>query len=220
MPEAIPIRNVVLLGHSHSGKTQLAEAMLAVSGAIPAAGRVDQGTSVSDYHEDEKGRKISINSSILNFTKGDTRVNLIDAPGYGDFMGETVSAVEVSDGVILVINATGGIEIGTNTALKLIAARNLPAVIFINRMDKEHADFKKCLEGLEARIGKKCACFTYPIGEESSFKGVADLMTGEGLDKVSPDEEKDNAKKLQEALKENIAESNDALLEKYLEKET
>ena len=213
----IPVRNLILLGHSHSGKTQLSEALITAGGAIPKPGNVDAGTAASDYNEDEKKRKISINSSLLHLTKNGIRVNIIDAPGYGDFIGETLSGIKVVEGAVIVMNAASGIEIGTNKALRLIEERNLPTVIFINKIDKEHADFEKCIDALKEKLGKKLALISYPIGKESSFSGVANLITKDGLDNLSGDD-KANAEKLSESLIENVAESDDRLLEKYLDK--
>ncbi|MGB2705698.1 MAG: elongation factor G [Candidatus Omnitrophota bacterium] len=214
----IPVRNIILLGHSHSGKTQTSEALLFAGGAIPKAGSVDQGTAVSDYNEDEKERKISINSSIMHFTRGDIKVNMIDAPGYGDFIGEALSGLMAADGAVIVVNAAAGrLEIGTNKALKLVAEKNMPAVIFINKVDKEHADFTKCVNALKEKLGKRCAMLSYPVGKNESFKDVANLITKEKMDALSGDEKKE-AEKLAEVLVENVAESDDALLEKYLDK--
>jgi len=213
----MPTRNIILLGHSHSGKTQTSEAFLYTGGAISKTGSVNQGTAVSDYNEDEKERKISINSSIMYFTSGGVNVNMIDAPGYGDFMGEIISGLRAADGAVIVMNASGGIEIGTNRALKLVAANNMPAVIFINQVDKEHADFTKCVSALKEKLGKRCAMLAYPVGSQASFKDVANLITKEKMDTLSEDEKKE-AESLAEELVENVAESDDALLEKYLDK--
>jgi len=215
--EKIPIRNAILLGHSHSGKTQLSEALLFAGGAISQPGKVADKTTQSDYNDDEKERQISINSSILNLTKGDVKVNIIDTPGYGDFIGEAMCGIKAADIAVIVVNAVSGIEIGTNNAFKLIEANKTPALIFINRIDKENADFKKCLSGLQARLGKKCAVFTYPVGKESSFKSVVNLLTRDGLETL-PDDSKSEAETFAESLVESVAESNDELLEKYLDK--
>ncbi len=217
MADKIAIRNIMLLGHSHSGKTQISEALLYESGAIPKPGLVNQGTAISDYNEDEKERKISINSSMLHFTSGGVKVNIIDVPGYGDFTGEVISGVRAVDGAVILVNAAGGLEIGTGRALKLVAAKKMPAVIFINKIDKEHADFKKCISGLKEKLGKKCVVLTYPAGSSESFKDVANLITKEKIGALSEDEKKE-AETLAEELVENVAESDDALLEKYLDK--
>ena len=217
MADRIPIRNVIILGHSHSGKTQLSEALLQAGGAVPKAGSVDSGTTVSDYNDDEKERKISINSSVLHFTKDGVKVNLIDTPGYSDFAGEAYTASKAVDAAIVVVNAVTGVEIGTDKALKLIEENNLPAIIFVNKLDKEHADFSKTSSQLTERLGKKCAPFTSPIGQATSFKGIVNLITKEKLGELQGDD-KSNAEKLAESLIENVAESDDALLEKYLDK--
>ena len=213
----LPIRNIILLGHSHSGKTSLAETLLSTAGAIPNPGSVNTGTSVSDYNEDEKERKISINSSVLHFEKNGTKVNVVDAPGYGDFIGEVLDGLQAVDSAVIVVNAIGGIENGTQRALKLTGRLNVPSMIFINRLDRENADFGKCINALTERLGKKCVVLTYPIGSEASFKGVVDLMSKENIGELGA-EEKAAAEKLAESLVENVAESDDKLLEKYLDK--
>jgi elongation factor G len=215
--DKLPIRNIVLLGHSHAGKTQLSEALLAAAGAIPNPGKVEEGTTQSDYNEDEKERKISISASLLSFKKDGVKVNIIDTPGYGDFVGEVLCGARASDGAVIVLNAVSGIEIGTNNALKLIEANKIPAVIFINKIDKENASFEKCAGALASRIGKKCAVVDYPIGKEASFKAVADLIAKDKLSGL-PENEKSAAEKLAESFVENVAESDDELLERYLDK--
>ena len=215
--ERIAIRNIILLGHSHSGKTQLSEALLFAGGAIPKPGSVDAGTTVSDYNDDEKERKISIGSSVLHFTKDKIKVNIVDTPGYGDFIGETFCGLKVATGAVITVNAVNGVEIGTDKALKLVQEKKLPAVIFINRLDKENADFDKCINALTEKLGKKCAVLSYPIGKEASFKAVANLVTKDNLGDLAGDE-KAKAEKLAESFVENVAESDDALLEKYLDK--
>jgi elongation factor G len=211
------IRNVIFLGHSNSGKTSLAEHLLSETGAIPKPGSVEEGDTVSDYNKDEIERKISINSSILYLTYRDVKVNLIDTPGYADFAGELILGLAAADGAVLLINAVNGIEIGTNQAFKFIQDRKIPMVIFVNKMDKEHADFIKCLDTLQNKFGKKCIVVGYPIGKESSFRGVANLLTKEGMDLLEA-RDKDRTQRESEMLTEGIAESDDTLLEKYLEK--
>ena len=215
--DTLNIRNVILLGHSHSGKTQVSEALLAEAGAIPKMGSVDEGTTVSDYNDDEKERKISISSSLLHLTKDGTKINLIDVPGYGDFIGEAISGLRAVEGAVILVSAVGGIEIGANKAFSMLEQNKVPAIIFVNRIDKEHADFTKCADALINKLGKRCAFFTYPIGKESSFKGTANLLTKENLDQLEGDD-KTRADKLSESLVENVAECDDKLIEKYLEK--
>lgn len=211
------IRNIVILGHSGSGKTSLTEAMLFDGGAVQKQGSILEGNTVSDYNEDEIERKISINSSLSHLVRGDVKVNIIDTPGYSDFVGEVIGALRAAEGAVLVVNAVNGMEMGTAKFYKMASEKNLPLAIFINRMDKENADFNRCADQIIKKIGKNCSAVTYPIGEAERFKGVANLLTGEDADKLdAPD--KDNAKKLKQTLIESIAESDDALVEKYLEK--
>ena len=213
----IPIRNIILLGHSHSGKTQVSEALLAENKAISKAGAVTDGTTISDYNDDEKERKVSINTAIMHFEKDGVKVNVIDTPGYGDFIGEASTAAKAADAAVIIVNATSGVEIGTNKAFKIAAENNLPTIIFVNRLDKEHADFAKTIDSLEKKIGKKCVVLYYPIGQESSFKGLVNLAKKERIGELQG-EDKELAEKLAKSFIENVAESDDALIEKYLDK--
>lgn len=211
------IRNVILLGHSHAGKTMFAEMLLYNGGAIPKPGSVVEKSSVSDYNEDEKERQASISSSVLHTISNNIKVNIIDTPGFSDFQGEIQGGVTATEGAVLIVNATAGVEVGTEAMIKLIQKEGLPAVIFINKMDKEGADFTKCVEAVKTKIKQGIAVVGYPIGKASSFSGIANLLTKSGIDKLSGDD-KGNADKLSDALTEAVAESDDALLEKYLDK--
>ncbi len=211
------IRNIILLGHSGCGKTSLAEAILYNGGAIPKMGTIGEGNTVSDYNEDERQRKCSIGSSLMSFNTASKKVNMIDTPGYTDFVGEIIGGLRAADTSIIVVNATGGVEIGTERAHKMSRQKGVGSLFFINRLDKEHADFTKCVEALKKKFGKNCAIVTYPIGSESSFKGVANLLTRQGLDGLS-DSDKVATKAAIDALSEAVAETDDSLLEKYLEK--
>lgn len=211
------IRNIMLMGHQGAGKTTLGEAVLFSAGAIPKQGSVLDGTTISDYNEDERERKISINSSVLSFLYNNSRINIIDTPGFSDFIGEQIGAMRAVDGVILVINASSGVEIGAEKAWKILDERHIPSIIFINRLDKENTDFSKCVDVINKKFGTKCAVVTSPIGKESSLKGVCNLVTGEGLGALSG-EDKDNADLFKSLLSDAVAESDDVLLEKYLDK--
>ena len=210
------IRNVALISHSGAGKTTLVEELLFRGGAISKKGSVDQGTTVSDYNDDEKERKTSINLSASFYEKGGVKVNLLDAPGYLDYIGEVIAGVAAADSAVLLVDAVAGVEVGTTKFWKLVQERNMPGLIVVNKMDKDNADFNKTLESIRKSLGKNCIALYYPNGKGSSFSGVANLLTKEGIDALQGDD-KDNADVLSAEMAEGVAESDDALLEKYLE---
>jgi len=210
------IRNIVFLSHSGAGKTTLVENLLFKGGAIPKPGSVDGGSTVSDYNDDEKEKKHSINLSMSFYEKDGIKANLLDAPGYLDYMGEVASGVNSADAAVLFIDAVGGIQVGTNKFWKLAQARSLPGMIVINKMDKENADFEKVMAGINSKFGKNCVALCYPNSKGSSFKGIANLLTKEGIDKLEG-EDKEKAGQMAGEMVEGVAESDDALLEKYLE---
>jgi elongation factor G len=211
------IKNILLLGHSDCGKTSVAEALLFSGGAIPRMGSVNEGNTVSDYNEDEKERKCSIGSSLMSFVTGGKKVNIIDTPGYTDFVGEMVGGLRATETSVIIVNAAGGVEIGTERAYKSSSERGASILFFINKIDKEYADFNRCFEAIKKKFGKGCIALTYPDGEASALKGVANLLTRRGLDGLS-EEHKDIARGYADALSEAVAETDDALLEKYLDK--
>lgn len=211
------IRDIILLGHSGCGKTTLAEAVIYNAGAIPNMGTVDEGTTVSDYNEDERERKCSISSSLASIVYNSKKINIIDTPGYTDFIGEMIGGLRAADASIIVVNAASGIEIGTERSGKLSREKEVPSLFFINKLDKEHADFDKCVEGIKKKFEKTLAVLSYPVGSASSFKGVVNLLTRQGLEALSADD-KDKADQALDSLSEAVAETDDALLEKYLEK--
>lgn len=215
--EAKDIRNIIFLGHSGCGKTSLGEALLHDGGAIPRMGSITEGNTVSDYNEDEKERKCSISSSLMTFISGGKKINMIDTPGYTDFIGEMIGGLRAADTSIIVVNATGGIEIGTEKAQRMSGEKGVPSIFFINKLDKEHADFEKCVDSIGKKFRKNCVVVTYPVGIEASFKGVVNLLTKQGMDALSGDD-KAGAEIALGKLSEAVAETNDALLEKYLEK--
>jgi elongation factor G len=216
------IRNTVLLSHCGAGKTSLSEAILFTAGAISRLGRVDDGSSTSDYDPDEVKRKISINLSLLPCQWRDTKINLIDTPGYADFVGEVKAGMRVSEGAIIAICAASGVEVGTELVWGYCEEAKLPRIIFINKMDRENADFFRTVEDVRARFSAKCLPLQLPIGAHTSFQGMVDLLTMKGYTGSPPKEAEvpsslqSQADSYREKLIEAIAEIDDALIEKYL----
>jgi len=216
------IHNVVLLSHCGAGKTSVSEATLFTAGAIKRLGKVDEGTTTSDYDPDEVKRKISINMAILPCQWQEAKINLIDTPGYADFVGEVKAAIRVSEGAIIVVCAASGVEVGTEQVWAYSQEANLPRLIFINKMDRENADFYKTLEQVQSRFGTKCVPLQLPIGAQHDFQGIVDLLTmksytGSPIKEAEiPSSLQEQATSFREKLVEAVAEVNDRLLEKYL----
>ena len=219
------IRNVALVGHGSTGKTSLAEAMLFSSGAPGRLGRVEDGTTVSDFDPDENKRKISINLSLLPCEWKGKKLNIIDTPGYADFVGEMKTGLRAADAAIVVVCAASGVEVGTEHSWAFADERSLPRMVVVNRMDRENADFFQTLSRLQSFFGKRCAPLQLPIGAQSSFEGVVDLLTLKSFrgEKESegavPDSLSDQVARYREQLVEAIAEADDELINKYLEGE-
>jgi elongation factor G len=219
------IRNVALVGHGSTGKTSLAEAMLFASGAINRLGRVDDGGTTSDYDPDEIKRKISINLSLLPCEWKGKKINVIDTPGYADFVGEVKAGLRAADAAVIVACAASGVEVGTEYAWSYADEHALPRMVFVNRMDRENADFFQTLSQLQSFFGKKCVALHLPIGAQSSFEGVVDLLSLKGFsgEKATegevPDSLSDQVERHREQLVEAIAETDDELINKYLEGE-
>jgi elongation factor G len=217
------IRNVVLLSHSGAGKTSAAEAMLFTAGAIKRLGKTEDGSTTSDYDENEVKRQISINLSILPCQWQDTKINLLDTPGYADFIGEVKAAIRVAEGAVIMVCAASGVEVGTEIAWRYCEEDALPRLIFINKMDRENADFNKTVGQIQAKFGPRCLPVQLPIGAQDKFEGVADLLTmkaysgTEAKEAEFPTSLKSQADSYREKLIEAAAEVDDKLIEKYLE---
>ncbi|HAE59861.1 MAG TPA: elongation factor G, partial [Anaerolineae bacterium] len=220
------LRNIALVAHGGAGKTMMAEAFLYFTGAITRLGKVEDGTTVSDYDEEEIRRTISLYTSVAPIEYRDHKINLLDAPGFTDFVGEMISALSVADSAMVLIDSVAGIEVGTEIAWRHCDTFKLPRFVVINKMDRENADFAKTYQAVDqfaqandARVVK----VQLPWGEKLDFKGVIDLISmkaysGDGKSAQDiPAELKDDAEEARMVLIEAAAEGEDALLEKYLE---
>ncbi|HUI89780.1 MAG TPA: elongation factor G [Anaerolineales bacterium] len=220
------IRNIALVSHGSAGKTMLAEAFLHLTGATTRLGKIEDGTTISDYDEEEIRRKISIYTTVLPVEHRDFKINMLDAPGFTDFVGEVVSALSVADGAAVLIDSVAGVEVGTEVAWRYVDEFNLPRFVVINKLDRENADFAKAYASVEefARThDERLVKVQLPIGEKHEFKGVIDLISmkafmadGKAATDI-PAELLDEAKTAHGVLVEAAAEGEDSLLEKYLE---
>jgi len=219
------LRNVVLLSHGSAGKTSLAEALLFNTGAINRLGKVDEGTTVSDYDEEEIRRHISLSTSILPCEWNGHKINILDTPGYLDFVGEVKGAVRVADGAVILLDAASGVEVGTDLMWNYADEQNLPRLVFINKMDRDNASFQRCLEALKEKFEATFIPIQLPIGSQADFEGVVDLITMKAY-RGSQAEEGEIPASLQDEVEnyrlqliEVAAESEDELIVKYLEGE-
>lgn len=210
------IRNIILLSHSQAGKTSLAEAILFTAGVIKRQGKIEEGNTASDYLTDEIQRKTSINLGLLNCLWKNHKINILDTPGYSEFINDTIVATIAADIAVIVVNASHGIELGTDRAWKVAEENGFPTAIYINKMDRESADFYKTYEAIVDRFGKKCVVLVAPNGQGAGFKGGVNLLTKQGFDGLGADD-KARASKYTEQLIETTAETDDKLIEKYLE---
>ena len=219
------IRNVVLLGHGGTGKTSLAEAALFSSGGVSRLGKVDDGSTTSDFEPDEVKRKISISLALAPCEWAGHKINLIDTPGYADFVGEVKSGIRAADIGAIVVDAVSGVQVGTEMAWMHAEQARLPRVFFVNRMDRENANFEQAVSQLQARFGKGIAPLMLPIGSQDSFSGVVHVAENKAYagDKGAPGEVPGDmaaaVASAREQLVEAVAEADDDLLNKYLEGE-
>ncbi|EQD37596.1 translation elongation factor G, partial [mine drainage metagenome] len=223
-----PVSNVAILGHSHDGKTTLAEALLFAAGVIPRLGTTDQGTTALDYEPEEQHRHISIQVGLATLPWEGRRITLLDTPGFQDFEGEVLGALEVADAAVVTASAAGGghLSVGTEAAWKQLAARSLPRLVVMTKLDKEHADFDATLAALQAHLSPRVVALQVPIGQEHGFEGAVDLLSGRALRfdergghqlQEPPAELAAEVSRRRQELVEAICESDDALLEQYLE---
>ncbi|RMF80217.1 MAG: elongation factor G [Chloroflexi bacterium] len=218
------LRNVALVGHQGAGKTSLVEALLYNTGAINRLGRVEEGNTTSDWDEDEQARGISLSTSLIPIEFNDHKINILDTPGYTDFQGEVKNAIRVTDTAIVIVDAVSGVEVGTELAFDYAQEYGQPIIVALNKMDRENANFENALNSLRENFPDyKFIPVMIPIGEESDFKGVVNLLTqkayyDEGKDRSDlPDDMADAVEEARMVLVEAAAESDDDLIEKYFE---
>jgi elongation factor G len=227
MPEPAKIRNVAVVGHRGTGKTSLVEALLFQTGAINRLGTVEGGTTVSDSDEDEHGRQLSISISLEHTTWQDRKVNLVDVPGDPSFQGELRCAARVVEGALVVASAVMGVEVGTSRAWRLADDLDLARVVFVNMLDRERADFFRTLEALRSQLSTQCVAVHIPIGSEHELTGIVDVLHmcayaspeggKEGEPGPIPDEMADLAAEYREKLLDAVVETDEGLMERYLD---
>lgn len=223
------IRNVAILGHGSCGKTTLVEAMAYTTGITKRLGRVEDGTTISDYDKEEQKRLFSISATVVPILWEETKINFIDTPGYFDFVGEVEEAVSVADAAVIVVSAKAGVEVGTQKAWELCERYRLPRMFFVTDMDDDNASYRSVVEDLKERYGNRIAPFHTPIRENEKFIGFVNVVKnagrrftnnlGEYVDGDIPDYSKEYSEKYRAALMESIAESSEELMEKYFEGE-
>lgn len=210
------LRNIVLLSHGGAGKTILSEAMLNLAGVTTRIGTIEDGTTTSDFEPEETRRRTSVQTSVMACPWNGHKINIIDTPGYADFRGEVVSGARVADAAIVVVSAPSGVEVGTRQTWRIADDRNLPRLIFVSKMDRENADFERVMNDLTEAFGRHCVPVQIPVGAESSFAGIVNLLDPSS---EAPSDLADEVEEARERLIEAIAEADDDLATKFLEGE-
>jgi elongation factor G len=220
------IRNIVLVGHGGAGKTSLTEAMLFRSGAITRMGKITEGNTVTDFDEEEIRKQISVSTSLAPVEWDGHKINVLDAPGYADFIGEMRAAMRVADLAVFVVSGVEGLEVQTQVAWNYADENDLPRMILVNKLDRENSSFRRTLEQLREAFGKGVAPLSLPLGREHDFKGIISVIdeaafeydsSGSPSEVPVPDDRKERVDEVRTDLLDSVAESNDELLERYLE---
>ncbi|WP_077075450.1 elongation factor G [Aedoeadaptatus urinae] len=217
------VRNLALVGHSGSGKTNLTEALLYQSGATKQIGHVDQKNTLSDFSKEEKERGTSIGTSIIPIEWRKMKLNIIDTPGYMDFISEAMGALRAAEAALMIIDATAGVQVGSERMWKYTEEIGLPRIIFVNKIDGENVNFRELMEQIESLFGKKVIPFSVPIGEGENFVGVTDVIFQKGFEykNAAPEEVELNhdqvkaTERMYEEIAEVVAESDEVLMDKY-----
>jgi elongation factor G len=218
------IRNVALVGHGGSGKTSLAEALLYTAGALPRLGRVEDGSTTTDFDPEEARRRISVSLALAPFEYGGCKVTIIDTPGYADFISDVAAALRAADLAVFVVSAVEGVEVQTEIAWRMAAELGLPRAIFVNKLDRERASFQRTLDQLKDKFGAGVAPLQLPIGDEAEFRGVVELLDdtavlyadGKSTTGPIPPEMEMEEHSIHDALIEGIVVGDDDLMERYL----
>lgn len=218
------IRNVALIGHSGSGKTTLTEAVLFATGVTKRQGKVEDGNTFSDFDKEEISRKVSIGASVIPTEWENIKYNFLDTPGYFDFAGEMYGALEASEAAVILVDASSGVEVGTEKAWKYTDKKGIPKMVFLNKMDKENVNFDKVFDELKEAFGDKLVPLTLPIGQAEDFKGIVDIIDQvakdyDGKEIDIPEEHKAEIEIIRETLSEKVAETDEELMEKYFDGE-
>src|SRR5919204_179652 len=229
MPEPGKIRNVAVVGHRGTGKTSLVEAMLFQAGATNRLGTVEAGTTVSDWDEDEQRRQMSLSAALCHVEWQGRKINLVDAPGDAGFIGDAVAALRVVEGALMTVSGVMGVEVQTGRLWKRADELGLARVVFVNMLDRERADFFRTLEALRAQLSDKCVAVHIPIGAEHDLEGIVDVLHmkaytspdggKEGDPTEIPADVADQAQEYREKLLDAVVETDEALMERYLEGE-
>ncbi len=222
------IRNVVLLGHGGAGKTSLAEAMAYLAGITSRMGKVPDGNTVSDFGKEEQKRKFSINTSVIPLEWEGAKINILDTPGYFDFVGEVEEAVSAADAAVIVISGKAGVEVGTEKAWELCEKYKLPRMVFVTDMDVDNASYRQVVEDMTARYGKKLAPFHLPIREDEKFVGYINVISETGhrwkgkdvVDCEIPDYSRENLQICRDTLLESVAETSEEFMDRYFAGDT
>jgi elongation factor G len=229
--EGSEIRNIALIGHGHSGKTTLASGFLYTAGATNRLTRVDEGTAVTDFDDEEIQRKLTISTGLAFAEWAKKKINLIDTPGFNIFLNDTKAALVAADAALVVVDGVAGVEVQTEKVWSFADEFNLPRAIFINKLDRERSSFDRALGSVQQVFGRLAIPVQLPIGAEKEFKGVVDVIRmkaytftmdgdGKGKEGAIPENLAEAAQKAHEALVEMVAEGNDALMEEFFDKGT
>ncbi len=219
------LRNVGIVGHSGAGKTTLTEAVLFYTKTIDRVGKIEEGTTISDYDVEEKKRGISVSTAVAPCEYNNTKINLVDMPGYFDFVGEMIEGLRAVDLALIAVCGASGIQVGTEKAWDYVSKKKMPRAFFINKLDRENSNFEKVLEKLKERFGMSVVPIQYPIGSEANFKGIVNVISGRArlfnpkthaMEETDiPSELIEKAAECKNMIMEAVAETDEALLEKY-----